>query len=369
MMQRMDGGTGTVLPRPVAVPGGVARAVTPPPETLRHGLQRIDLDGASRAQPFLHAARDIAFHWHREMEVLLVLKGTARIIVEGRICDMREGDIMIVNADETHSSLALSLDTVICGVHIDVAHYQRLGLIGFAERAYRCKSFLHGKSFQELVLPIKAFMARMILTDTRRPEDSVIRSTMAMALCCYIHRFIASEPGDRHDSAARGHGRDRILRIIDVLTQSDRAPSLSVLADEEGVTLSHLSRLFRSHTGVSFRDYAQNAKLDAVVEDLLTTDETVSNIILSRGIGNPSLFYNRFRERFGCSPTALRGRAQAALTPSDLPESVERSAMAELHGYLEHLGPASERIFGLKSRDRHVAIAAPHQPPAWNPSA
>jgi AraC-like DNA-binding protein/mannose-6-phosphate isomerase-like protein (cupin superfamily) len=331
---------------------------------IHPGLQHIDMDGISRSKVFLHGAREIPFHWHREMEILIILKGSAKIVVESRLCLMREGDLMIINAHEAHNSVSLSAETVICGVHLDPAHYERLGLTGFSERSFYCRSFLHGKSFDKISRTIKAFVARMILTDQEQPAEIAIHAAMATALACCIYKSVPWTKFDRNDIDKNRGGRERILRVIDRLSRAYRTPALSELAEAEGVSLAHLSRLFRAHTGVTFRQYAQGVKLDVIMEDLLTSDETVSSIMEARGIGNPSLFFNRFRERFGCSPAKFREHGLTTGTVHELPNDIQTGALNSLLQHLEHLPIASELTFGLSAiSNRKVAVSAFHSFP------
>jgi AraC-like DNA-binding protein/quercetin dioxygenase-like cupin family protein len=326
-----------------------------------HGLQHIDMDGISGSKVFLHGAREIPFHWHREMEILIILKGSAKIVVESRLCLMREGDLMIINAHEAHNSVSLSADTVICGVHLDTAHYERLGLMEFSERCFHCRSFLHGKSFDKISRTISAFVARMILTDREQPAEVVVHSAMATALACFIYKSVPWAKFDRNDIDKSRSGRERILRAINSLSRAYRAPALNELAEAEGVSPAHLSRLFHAHTGVSFRQYAQSVKLDIVMEDLLTSDATVSSIMEARGIGNPALFFNRFRERFGCSPAKFRAHRLTLETVNDLPNDIQTGALTYLLQYLSYLPTASELTFGLPAlSDRKIAVSAFH---------
>ena len=335
---------------------------------LNHGLQQLQFDGASRAVPFLHGARDIPFHWHPEMEVLWVLNGTAQIVVEGRSCIMREDDLMIINSDETHNSASLSNDTIICGVHLDTAYFEKHGLQGFAGRHYHCKSFLHGKPFQTRIMPIKAFLARMVLRDASRSDDPFVRAAMAMGVSCCVHRFMNWNPVDHQRRGLRIDSRSRILRIVNRLAQSPPTPPLAHLADAEGVTVSHLSRLFRAHTGIRFQDYVQNIRIDAIANDLLTTSETVQDLMLAHGVGNPSVFYHRFRNRFGYSPAQLRQRGPALEATSHLSDESRKMAMEKLRKYLPCLAMASEITFGLVATgEEHAALTALHQPPFVRP--
>src|SRR5580765_7800234 len=141
--------------------------------------------GASHCRAFVHGYADVPYHWHREMEILFVLRGRFRLVVDGQICEMEQDDAIIVNADVPHNSTSISRDTLVCGVHLDAAHFERMGLPGFASRQYLCRTFLHSRSFMHRVAPIKALMARLILDQASQQEEAMVRQTVANLLACY----------------------------------------------------------------------------------------------------------------------------------------------------------------------------------------
>lgn len=329
----------------------------------QHGLQQVELDSFSRTNAFIHGAVEMPFHWHKEMEILISLRGSARIVVEGRVCVMQEGDVMIINAYEAHNSMSLSADTILCGVHVDLAHYERSGLRDLSGRYYYCRSFLHGRSFDKVATPLKAFVGRLILTDDAQTGELAVRSAIALALACSIYQNVPWQSAEHARAETGMKGRERILRVIDSMTRSEAPPELQELAVAERVTVAHLSRLFRAHTGVSFREYAQNVRLDLVAEDLLTTEKTVTEIIAIRGVGNPALFFHRFRARFDCSPSMFRAKANFKLPEMPL-KSSDDSAKAKLLELVRDLSGALDATLGLSLEPkRRMTISAFHSPP------
>jgi len=325
------------------------------------GFENMGPAESQHCRAFVHGFADVPYHWHREMEILFVLRGCFRLVVDGQTCEMNQDDVIVINADVPHNSTSISRDALICGIHIDAAHYERMGLPGFGTRQYLCRTFLHSRSFMLKVAPIKAFMARLILDQINHPEEVMVRDTIANLLACYIYRWIPHEMSDTSNSQLRSDSRNRILRIMNTLSEKDESQDLSEIAAAEGLTLSHLSRLFKRHVGIGYRDYSQNLRLDKAAEELRTTHHTIATIMEHNGFGNPAVFYNRFRERFGSSPAEFR-RGRRALKPqSHLTEedSVEVQKVLSIHA--GGVGKAADLAVGLiAGGKRQIVVSAPH---------
>lgn len=317
--------------------------------------------GEAHCRAFVHGYADVPYHWHREMEILFVLRGRFRLVVDGQVCEMNQDDMIIINADVPHNSASISRDTLVCGVHLDTAHFERMGLPGFSSRQYLCRTFLHSQSFLHRVAPIKALMARLVLDQTNHAEETMVRQTIANLLACYVYRWIPCGEADPTGAQLRADSRDRILRIMDTLNGQDENQHLGEIAEAEGLTLSHLSRLFKRHLGIGYRDYSQNLRLDSAAEALRTTHHTVGTIMERNGFGNPAVFYNKFRARFGCSPAEFR-RGRRLLKPQSVLTEEDAAEVQKLLTTLATgVGKAAELAVGLAPvLKRQIVLSAPH---------
>jgi len=79
------------------------------------------------------------------------------------------------------------------------------------------------------------------------------------------------------------------------------------LAAAVGVSERTLTRLFRSETGLSFRDWRSRMRFMLALERL---DRGESSTSLAHGLGysSPSAFIAAFRKQFGAPPSAYRKR-------------------------------------------------------------
>jgi AraC-like DNA-binding protein len=274
--------------------------------SMEYGFQHHEQSRERYYRAFLHHARDVPSHWHNEMEILVVLRGETYLCIDGQNATVSAGNVIIINEGVLHHTSAASADNVICGLHINVERCEYNGLAEFSQRHYMCKSYLHGPYFDHKILPIKAIIARILIGSADNPGETVLCDSLIGLLCRHVALAFESVPRPSDDECSSS-GMSRIQRIMrEVRSNPAAGRSLSVLADREGVTLSHLSRSFRRATGLSFVQYVQNLKLDRSADALRETRRTISDIYTELGFSSGAIFYNHFRRRFGCSPSEYR---------------------------------------------------------------
>ncbi|MEI8140232.1 MAG: AraC family transcriptional regulator [bacterium] len=82
------------------------------------------------------------------------------------------------------------------------------------------------------------------------------------------------------------------------------------LAEKAGYTRSHFSRLFKTQTGLSPRQYVINARVVLAKELLRGTTLSVSEVAKRAGYGDIFLFSRQFKRTAGLTPSAYRSRAR-----------------------------------------------------------
>lgn len=68
----------------------------------------------------------------------------------------------------------------------------------------------------------------------------------------------------------------------------------------------YFCRIFKKYTGSTFLDYVNQVRLTHIYEELISTDDTVTDILARNGFTNYKVFCRMFRETYGGTPTQLR---------------------------------------------------------------
>lgn len=96
---------------------------------------------------------------------------------------------------------------------------------------------------------------------------------------------------------------ERVLRICQSLQeQLDDPATLSDWAEQLGINVKTIQRLFAAQTGMSFGRWRQQARLLRALE-LLASGDKIIDIALTLGYESPSAFTTMFRKQFGQTPS------------------------------------------------------------------
>jgi transcriptional regulator GlxA family with amidase domain len=100
------------------------------------------------------------------------------------------------------------------------------------------------------------------------------------------------------------------VRKAQLYIEEHFAESFSVhdVAGHVGVSPSHLSSLFKQHTGMTLLAWRDEKRMMAAARDLLTTNRAVSEVAAACGFDDGPFFSRCFRKHFGCSPRDYRSR-------------------------------------------------------------
>ncbi len=89
--------------------------------------------------------------------------------------------------------------------------------------------------------------------------------------------------------------------------------SLAQVARYSGVSEGHLSRLFHHTTGLTFREYVSQVRIDHAKNLLLQSAKGVTEIAFESGFQSLSQFHRVFRKAFGTTPGAMRRQRQGTM--------------------------------------------------------
>lgn len=82
--------------------------------------------------------------------------------------------------------------------------------------------------------------------------------------------------------------------------------SIEQLSDDLKLSVNAINQVLKEKVGVTFSKYVQQLRFNYVKEQLVTTDETIKNIIANSGYLDASNFTRQFRTIFGCTPGQYR---------------------------------------------------------------
>lgn len=129
----------------------------------------------------------------------------------------------------------------------------------------------------------------------------------AVELLMLLSRIPQEEETDRYCSSEQTglayHLRDHLL------TNREGYISLAQLAEEHGISVSHLQKLFKQVYGMPVYHYIREYRLEQAAVELVRSGKPVTQIAQDAGYDNASKFSEAFRKRYGTTPSQYRAHA------------------------------------------------------------
>ena len=127
-------------------------------------------------------------------------------------------------------------------------------------------------------------------------EIPALVSEAALRLCEMVRETRRQDTGNVHVEKAKHY-------LTDHLTQEIRTDDI---AEAVGLSPYHLSRLFKTHTGLTLREYLTRERIEAAKQLLAATDRTIPQIASLLRFCDQSYFTMVFRSQTGQTPGEYR---------------------------------------------------------------
>lgn len=235
-------------------------------------------------------------HCHEFYEIIYVLQGSGRYVVEGNECKLAKNTMMIFRPNEYHY-VSLFPDHA----------YERYVL-------YFDKGFLGGIS-DTLLLPFEQTpkgvgnfysttdIPMSVLSIFERldnasvlPEDKAETFVRLLIAELLLLLSLANPKASQQESVPLG------ARVIKYLNDNISSPfSLDELAKRFYVSKFYLCRAFKSYNGISIVGYL-NGKRVMMAKEMIENGETAANAAFRVGFGDYSSFYRAYKKALGHSP-------------------------------------------------------------------
>ena len=261
------------------------------------------------------------WHYHPEIDILLVLKNTGHHITGDFIGDIRPGTLLINGSNVPHAFhpheppegdpdnpamlvLQFSPATWADGL------FDRLEM----ERIRNFVATTH-RSF-EVVGETRAVVERVIWamikqSDAQRVAHFIlVLDTLASAPASDLEPLVS----EFYAPSLRQENVGRIEQVKSWIVQNlDQEFELADAANLVGMSAKSFSRFFRKNTGKTFVQFVIELRVGLACRLLGQTDASVSEVCYAAGFRNLSNFNRQFRERKHLSPREFRSRYREKL--------------------------------------------------------
>ena len=251
------------------------------------------------------------WHWHPEIEITYVQKGTMCYKVNHMVYHLKEGDIVFNNSGALHSG---TMENQKDCAYIPVTFDSRL-IYGFFQSTVNSKYV--DPVIQDSMLPaicidqseswhkpFREYLLRIIDLDEKKPDFYELDITICLqSMWRLLLGHITYEPQASRENSLE---YDRIKKILSYIEENyQNKITLNDIAGHIHLCESECTRLFKRHMNTTLFAFLQEYRIERSLE-FLQDDQPVSAVADKAGFSDPNYYSKVFAKIKGCSPREYR---------------------------------------------------------------
>lgn len=252
-------------------------------------------------------------HTHALTEMVVFAGGSGRHVIDDASFDLAPGDVVSIKPGTVHEfagcralahwNVGYTPDMLgLCGPEIRrIPGFQTMFVLGLDPRSAPrplCRARLDRSDLARVVAILEAIRREQ---ERRGPGHEALHRAWFIELVVLVSR--AADPSRDREAIGRA-----ALAASWLEEHHAEAVTLEDLAGHCGVSVRHLTRLFRAHYRTSPVDYLLRLRVAHAASLLVHGDRSITEIAHASGFGDSNYLARQFRRVMGCSPREHRRR-------------------------------------------------------------
>ncbi len=242
-------------------------------------------------------------HWHREFELVRVLRGSFDMTLNERSLTVREGDFVFIHGGVLHSGIP----------HDSVYECLVFDLQAIRNICPACDPYIRRITEKSVVVrdhfTPKDRSVTAIVPSIFEPMEKA-RSGYEMLVIGGIYHLLGivfSEKLYMEDTPHAGKNEmkriTQLKSVLDYIDENYAQPiSLAQLADAASLTPKAFCRFFRQMTQQTPIDFVNRQRVEHACDLLIETTDSITDVALSCGFNDLSYFIKTFKRYMGVTP-------------------------------------------------------------------
>ena len=264
-------------------------------------ITRVHVDRRTRDVGYLMGSH----HCHPYYELSYIEHGSCRFFIEDTMYDLHDGDFLLIPPYMFHYTRYLFGSCQRCGIYFrsedlggDLPSFLPGGKNFFSHlRVFQIPSSVR----RDIAGLIGRMAAEEASFDERSPFLLKIQLQELLLLCSRVCTYLTESPASIHTTDRQ------VLQAARFINEHFRQQiSANDIAAAAGFSPNYLSRKFREAAGIGVHDYLVFIRLRNAAFELLSTDDSVTDIALRSGFSDSNYFKDVFKKKYGMTPREYR---------------------------------------------------------------
>ncbi|MBP2115605.1 AraC family transcriptional regulator [Paenibacillus silagei] len=257
-------------------------------------------------------------HWHEELELLFMIKGTAKFHVGQEKLVVQSGEAVFIQPNMLHSAIRVDQEEIIfCAVLVhfnflsslerDQIQQQFVSPLFLDNRRY---PLLIGRELEEKLRLIPLLEeVRDLYQQEAHGYEMLIKARLFEVLY-RLEKCAAEHPRAGLPGQSRGGNSSMLAKKTLAYVQQNYSKriTLSDMAQQVNMSPSYFCRFMKKQFDLSPMDFLNEYRISEAVSLLETTDKKIMEISGMTGFSNVNRFTEMFKKTYGCRPMDYRNR-------------------------------------------------------------
>lgn len=245
------------------------------------------------------------YHFHKELELIFVLKGEATYLIDGKKYTLNEHDIFWVNSLYMHSVFCEPTENILLSFHIN-PYFFDLYYENFSNSIFKFDENINSKNNSTYNLLISN-IARVILANLKQESNYKLESLNSV-----LEISLILLKNFKHEILSRDvnktYKKDRIYNILKYIenTYCNNNLSLKSISEEMHITPQYISKFFKENLGIGFIDYINKLRVNKSLPSLLKTNKSILDIAIENGFNDHKSYNRIFKKEFKMTASEYR---------------------------------------------------------------
>lgn len=266
-----------------------------------------------------HPQYEMMYHWHTDYEIIRVQRGELRMRLDGKYFTVRQGEVILISDGVMHGGTPV--DCVYECLVFDFA--------GLAARGRVCppqlRKILEHKRTIQMVLSSENEEVRQVVCQLldamhfRQPGYEFLAQGLLFQMIGLIlqhHLYSHTEEPGRKTTEQLLSLKNAMAFIQENYSQKI---TLAQLAKAAGMSPKYFCSFFYDMTQKTPVEYLNFYRIECACEQLLSTEDTVTEIAFSCGFNDVSYFTKTFRKYTDTTPLLYRRKMTEEKAKEDRP--------------------------------------------------
>ena len=247
----------------------------------------------------------VAPHWHDAIEVIYLQKGALKITIENNTFELTENQCIVISPYVIHSTLCsranqaivFQIPTSFIYKYISNEHSLIFNLKDPAETDVQQGHIDHFK---------ECLQKMQYLADEKTDGSDLLFNSMLYDVLYQLYKNIIQPM-----ISSKHLKHEKNLKILEpvlnyIVNHYNEPISLEEISSIASFEPKYFCRFFKKNMGITFLEYQNEIKLSKIYNEVISTDDKISDILTRHGFTNYKLFRKLFYAHFNATPSEIR---------------------------------------------------------------